>query len=81
MLSQRILRYFNHNHQNALDHWKEWVIWRHTLKIDEVTDEDIQHEVLNELRTIQTPQCFHIEQQCMHSIDLCGLLVFYSHND
>jgi hypothetical protein len=42
---QRILRYFNHAPERALVHWKEWVKWRHDVKVDEITDQDIAFEV------------------------------------
>jgi hypothetical protein len=45
----RILRRSNHEVEKAVINWKEWVTWRHELKIDEITPEDIQYETSSKL--------------------------------
>jgi hypothetical protein len=40
----RILRRSEHEIEKALLLWIEWVEWRHNLKIDEITEEDIKNE-------------------------------------
>jgi hypothetical protein len=45
----RILRRSNHEVEKAVINWKEWVIWRHESKIDQITAADIQYETYAKL--------------------------------
>ena len=45
----RILRRCNYNMEQAVHEWKEWVIWRHEQRIDEITDDVIRCDVDGEL--------------------------------
>lgn len=45
MSLQRVLKKFSYDLESSLNHWNEWVQWRHDNGVDAITTDQIKHEI------------------------------------